>query len=106
MRLVYLLFFCFLIASCKDPCKPPDTIIMYSLSPDVKDYGVFKLGTFWVYINDSTQQKDSARVTVALLDTFPIEESCIGGVTEYFTSGYVERFDATIDYSLAGETLT
>jgi len=54
----------FLLSCQKNPCKHPP--IRY-LSPEIKDHGLFKPGTYWVYQNDSTMQLDS--ITIVSIDT-------------------------------------
>ena len=52
-----------LASSCKPEPKPKDPItITYTLG-EVKDYMVFKTGTYWVYQNDVTGEIDSQWVT-------------------------------------------
>lgn len=50
-----------LASNCKKPpvIKPKDPVTIYNYLGDVKDYCVFKLGTYWVYENDLTHDIDS-----------------------------------------------
>ncbi|MBL7811252.1 MAG: hypothetical protein JNL57_03425 [Bacteroidetes bacterium] len=49
-----------LASSCKpDPPKPKDPVTIYNNLGEVKDYCVFKPGTWWVYQNDLTGDIDS-----------------------------------------------
>ena len=101
-----LIFSSLLLFSCNDPCKPPQDVDFYDLTDDVRDFGVFQTGTYWVYQNDSTLQIDSVAVGATQLDTLTVEESCIGITTEYFITDYVVKFDATLTSSLFADSKT
>lgn len=66
---------CISLSSC-DSCKT-DPILLYA-NHELLDAGIFKPGTYWVYINDSTGANDS--VVVTAFDFLPdtIREDCKG----------------------------
>ncbi len=52
-------------SSCEDnnPPKPKDPVTIVYTMGEVKDYMLFKKGTYWVYENDKTGTIDSQWVT-------------------------------------------
>lgn len=57
-------------------------------------------------MNDSTQQTDSVAVISTKLDTFSIEQGCMGGVMHYFPISYYEEFNVTLSPPLFGAGVT
>ena len=78
MRKIFLFLPFLLSSSCNNPCKGPDVVPLNSLSQDVRDYGIFQVGTYWVYKNDSTFAIDSIAVIATKTDTLPMDKDCEG----------------------------
>lgn len=75
-----------LLTSC-NKCKT-DPILIYA-STDILDVGIFKPGTFWVYENVSTGERDSVIVTEFIYGQDTIREACGDGQSDV---NYLETF--------------
>jgi hypothetical protein len=86
-----------------NPCHEPNDNSLISLPQDVKDYGVFQVGTYWVYRNDSTLQVDSIAVESTNRDTVSINTNCGIEFRErsnvYFSSNFLG-----VSYSLESQS--
>jgi hypothetical protein len=63
MKLILKIFFLFLVglfAACQKETP------YYKISDDMKQYFVYKPGSYWIFINDSTNETDSMYITEAI----------------------------------------
>src|SRR5262245_14041720 len=58
--------------SCKHiDCPPQEPLVDYRPGQEMKDYGYFLKGSYWVFVNDSTTETDS--IAIASNDSTSIE---------------------------------
>jgi hypothetical protein len=102
MRRLFPIFLGLFFSQC-NPCHEPSDKPLIALPQNVKDYGVFEVGTYWVYQNDSTLQTDSMAVESTHNDTLPISNHCEVGFRE---QAYVDLSSTLLggSYSLVSQS--
>ncbi|MBA3647384.1 MAG: hypothetical protein H0W62_02360 [Chitinophagales bacterium] len=85
------IFMLLLVGSGCNDCKDSDPITLLA-GRNLKAYGVFKPGTYWIYQNDSTLLLDSIAVSNYMYDTVPVQIPCGKNNSNMKISSYLENF--------------
>ncbi len=83
-------------------CKKKERV-HYTIADDVKQYGLFQKGSYWIYLNETTNQIDCTYVNQPPIFCTnnlegPEDEPLIDNIFIYLTSKYIEKIRMTGTY--------